>query len=369
MAKNAPAGDHAVAAADLEIPAKPPSPEKRHRIDPIPIVLSQHWYHHRYGIDFSEHTWADPDKRVKMYQDMSRASYDAYGFGSPDPAPAYSIDAYGHRMTSAVMGCRVEYFPDQAPGVIAMAATPEELGALKQIEPKDNPVVKKAFDDAAYYERKHGKECGVSGAFVLASPLNGCVSTWCEDFIAASHTHPEAAQHAMRIFLQMTRGLYSEMSHAIDAKRHPLPMPASADGLGNCPALMFSPELYRRVFLPVDMEMRRRVDSFGIHHCGIIDKYLKVYKELRPTSLDVGGNSDYRLMRRVMPDVSVSLMINGPIVEAMRPKDVDGFIYDMICDAGPLEKISYIYVTDVSAGVRDDVIKQIQTAHERIYVG
>jgi hypothetical protein len=69
-----------------------------------------------------------------------------------------------------------------------------------------------------------------------------------------------------------------------------------------------------------------------------------------------------------MPEVTVSLMINGPIVEDMAPGDVDGFIYDMIRDAGPLEKISFIYVTDVSAGVRDDVIKQILTAHERIYV-
>ena len=371
MPKTVLAGDHAVAPAELEIPESQPSasplPVKKHKIDPIFVVLSQHWYHHRYGIDFSEHTWTDPDKRVKMYADMNRASYKSYGFGSPDPAPAYSIDAYGHRITSAVMGCQIEYFPDQAPGVIAMQTTPEELLALKRVELKDNPVIKKAFEDAAYYERRHGKGC-VGGWFILASPLNGCVSTWCEDFIAAAYTNPEAAQNAMRIFLQTTRDMYTEMSHVIDPEHFPLPMPTSGDGLGNCPALMFSPELYKRVFLPIDMEMRRRVDSFNIHHCGVIDKYLEVYSELNPNSLDVGGNSDYKLLRRVMPNVTVSLMINGPIVENMTPDDVDGFIYDMIRDAGPLENISYIYVTDVSAGVRDDVIKRILTAHERIYI-
>jgi len=263
------------------------------------------------------------------------------------------------------MGCRVEYFPDQAPGVAAMPAAPEELLALKRVELEDNPVIKKAFEDAEYYKKKYGAH--VFGGFVNASPLNGCVSTWCEDFIAASDTHPEAAQNAMRVFWQMSRDMYEKMSHVIDPQNFPLPMPTSGDGLGNCPALMFSPELYRRVFLPVDLEMRRRVDSFGIHHCGIIDKYLEIYAELDPTGLDVGGNSDYKLLRRVMPDVTVSLMINGPIVETMTPGDVDGFIYDLIQDAGPLEKISAVYVTDVAAGVRDDVIKRILTAHERIY--
>ena len=335
-------------------------------INPIPVVLSQHWYHNRYGIDFSEQTWADPDKRTKMYADMSRASYEAYGFGSPDPAPVYSIDAYGHRITSAVMGCRMEYFPDQAPGVSAKPAAPEELLALERIELENNPVIKKAFDDAAYYKRKYNAQ--VSGGFVNASPLNGCVSTWCEDFIAAAYTDPEAAQNAMRVFWQLSRDMYEKLSHAIDPQNFPLPMPASGDGLGNCPALMFSPELYRRVFLPIDLEMRRRVDAFGIHHCGVIDRYLEIYAELEPTSLDVGGNSDYKLLRRVMPEVTVSLMVNGPIVETMAPGDVDGFIYDLIQDAGPLEKISAIYVTDVAAGVRDDVIKRILTAHERVNI-
>jgi len=340
---------------------------EKHRIDPIPVVLSQHWYHHRCGIDFSEDTWTDPEKRMKMYADMSRASYEAYGFGSPDPAPVYSIDAYGHRITSAVMGCRVEYFVDQAPGVIAMPATPEELLALEPVALEDNPVIKKAFEDAAYYERKYGKGL-VSGAFVLASPLNGCVSTWCEDFIEAAYTHPEAAQHAMRTFLQMTQGMYEKLSHRIDPEHFPLPKSNAGDGLGNCPALMFSPELYRRVFLPIDQEMRGRVESFGIHHCGIIDRYLELYSELSPTSLDVGGNSDYERLRRVMPEVTVSLMINGTIAEEMTPGDVDGFIYDMIKKAGPLEKISFIYVTDVSASVDDAVVKRILTAHERIEV-
>lgn len=370
MAKNKIASNHAISLDDASAAASGPpqsDPGKKHTIAPIPVVLSQHWYHHRCGIDFSEQTWTDPDKRVKMYMDMSRASYEAYGFGSPEPAPVYSIDCYGHRITSVAMGCRIEYYPDQAPGVIAMRTTPEELLALKRVELADNPVVKKAFEDTGHYERKYGKGC-VSPWFVVASPLNGCVSTWCEDFIAAVYTDPEAAQHAMRIFLQMTRDMYAKMSHAIDPEHFPLPMSAASDGLGNCPALMFHPDLYRRALLPVDMEMRRRVDSFGIHHCGVIDKYLEVYAELSPNSLDIGGNSDYRLVRRIMPKVTVSLMINGPTVEEMAPGDVDGFIYDMIRDAGPLELISAIYVTDVSAAVRDDVIERILTAHERIYI-
>ncbi|MCL2814617.1 MAG: hypothetical protein FWD23_08460, partial [Oscillospiraceae bacterium] len=70
MKKNIAAGDHAVAPADIEVQTGQ-NDNKKHKIDPIPVVLSQHWYYHRYGIDFSENTWTDPEKRIKMYADMS----------------------------------------------------------------------------------------------------------------------------------------------------------------------------------------------------------------------------------------------------------------------------------------------------------
>jgi hypothetical protein len=265
-----------------------------------------------------------------------------------------------------MFGCKPEYFPDQAPGVRALSITPEKLSALEPVDVKNNPVTLKALEDKLIYEKKYGSGC-VYGGFVVASPLNGCVSTWGEDFIAAAYECPEAAQHAMRIFDRMNRDMYEYISHAVDPVHFPLPRPGENDGLGNCPALMFSPQLYHEVFVPVDLEMRNRVKNFSIHHCGIIDRYLDVYKELNPTGFDVGGNSNYKLLRSKYPDITISLMINGPIVEEMKPSDVDMFIYDMIRDAGPLDKISFIYVTDVAAGVRDDVIKKIQTAHERLY--
>lgn len=356
-------GDHAAAPAYTAEVSSVASEKKR--MGPISIVLSQHWYHHRYGIDFSEETWTDPLKRSRMYVDMGKAAYAAYGMGSSDPQPFCGIDAYGHRITSVMFGCKPEYFPDQAPGIRALGITPEKLLALEPVDVKNNPVTIKALGDKFIYEEKYGSGC-VFGGFVVASPLNGCVSTWGEDFIACAYEHPEAARHAMRIFDRMNRDMYEHISHAVDPARFPLPRPSESDGLGNCPALMFSPRLYHEVFVPVDLEMRNRVKNFSIHHCGIIDRYLDVYKELNPTSFDVGGNSDYKLLRSKYPDISISLMINGPIVEEMKPSDVDTFIYDMIRDAGPLEKISFIYVTDVAAGVNDDVIKRIQTAHERL---
>lgn len=335
------------------------------RIGPIAVVLSQHWYHHRYGIDFSEETWLEPLKRVEMYADMAKAAYKAYGWGSSNPPPFCSIDAYGHRITSVMFGCKPVYHRDQAPAVAPLPATAESLLALEPLEVELNPVVEKAKSDKCIYEAKYGKGC-VSGGFVNASPLNGCVSTWGEAFIAAAYEAPEAAQHAMRIFGKMSGDMYTYLSHEIDPDHFPLPRIHESDGLGNCPALMFSPELYHRVFVPIDLETRREVKYFGIHHCGVIDRYLDVYGELSPTSFDIGGNSDYKLLRRKYPEITVSLMINGPIAESMKAEDVDTFIYDMVRDAGPVDKISFIYVTDVAAGVNDEVIRRIATAHERL---
>jgi hypothetical protein len=116
---------------------------------------------------------------------------------------------------------------------------------------------------------------------------------------------------------------------------------------------------------PVDKWYRSHCKNFYLHHCGILDKYLDIYTELNPTCLDIGGGSDYKLMRRYFSDNLVSLIVNAEFVEQAKPKEIDTLISNMVHDAEK-DKVTGMYCADVSTNMADDAIKALRTANERI---
>ncbi len=137
-------------------------------------------------------------------------------------------------------------------------------------------------------------------------------------------------------------------------------------GYGNCPAVMLSPRIYREVVLPVDLWVREQVGDFYLHHCGVFDAYIDVYKPLNPTALDIGGGSDYRAIRQSYKETPFSLIVNAELVEQKRPREVDDYIGEMVESASPAERISLLWTSELSAEVPDETVKAIATAHEAL---
>jgi hypothetical protein len=176
---------------------------------------------------------------------------------------------------------------------------------------------------------------------------------------------PETAQHVMRVMVDTHFKLYHEVCAVLDPQRYPV-MPKIPGGYGNCPAVMFSPRTYREVILPIDKLYRSRVSSFGLHHCGVFDAYIDIYQELEPTALDIGGGSNYAAIRKAFPDIPFSLIVNAPDIEGHSTSDIDNLIGNMVAGAGPVDKISSLWIPEVSQSTEDETVRAVRTAHERI---
>jgi hypothetical protein len=331
----------------------------------VAVSFSPTWFRCHYGIDYSECTWGDPIGRVERNREQARLLHERFGdvgLGSSDPPPQPSMsDAYGNYFMPALFGCPIVYPPDQAPANLPLSASFDDMAALQVPDLATSPVVRRAMAEARALQDRYG--C-CSGAINTGSPINVAVNLYGEQFLLASALAPAIARHVLYVIAETEFRLYRELSSVVDPASFPLP--EISFGYGNCPAVMFSPRIYREVVLPVDRWVRRQVAQLHLHHCGVFDDYIELYRQLDPASLDIGGGSDYRRIRAAFPDTPFSLIVNAPDVEGHTVSQIDGLVGSMVEGAAPVARISHLWCAEVSERTADDTVRALRTAHQRL---
>ena len=330
----------------------------------VQFSLSEDWYNDRFGVEFTGGFWADPVRRTEAYRELSyqtAACFPDTGLGSLEPEPAPSAtDQYGHRFIPKLFGCEIAYTANQAPACVAMRRDFDDLAELDMPDLNKSDVIKKALDDAKRLKAKYGF---VHSGINTGSPLNAAISTFGEDFIASCICEPDVAQHVLMVFAKTFVRLFYEFEDVINPPKR---ISRESFGIGNCPAILFSIDVYREVILPVDLWLRRQFHkSFGIHHCGVFDRFAELYTELRPDSLDVGGGSDYRLLRRHFPNVVCSYIVNPEHYEGKTPAEIDELVRGIVIDGGPAEYISQLHTYGVGRNATDENIATLRTSAAR----
>jgi len=303
--------------------------------------------------------------RAERQRELARLLHERFGdvgIGSADPEPQpVASDAYGNYFMPALFGCAVSYPRDQAPGNAPLRVDMEEMARLRVPDLQGSPVVRRAFAEARRLRERYGF---CSGAVNTGSPLNVAVNVFGEQFLMACKLEPETARHVLRVIAATELRLYREFSAVVDPEH--FPPGRIAFGYGNCPAVMLSPATYRDVVLPVDLWVRQQVSELHLHHCGVLDDYIELYRDLRPSSLDIGGESDYAAVRRAFPDIPFSLIVNAPDIEGRSAGEVDHLIGSAVEGAGPPELISFLWVAEVSEAIDDETVRAVRTALERV---
>ena len=198
----------------------------------------------------------------------------------------------------------------------------------------------------------------------MGSPMNVAVSVFGDLFLYACAAHPQVATHVLQVIAQTELILYRDYCHRVEPETYALD--PIVFGYGNCPAVMLSPGMYADVVLPVDLWIRGQVGQFHLHHCGVLDAYREVYARLDPDSLDVGGGTDYRLMRDVFPNTPSSFIVNTELIEGRNQDEVDGVVRDIVNNGGPEELITALWLADFSTRMTDDNVRALRTSHLRV---
>jgi hypothetical protein len=328
------------------------------------ITFSPAWWHARYGISFAEPVWADPIARTELDRSLRRLLFERFGdvgLGEPDPAPRPNIEAYGHRFMAAVWGCEVRYFADQSPAAVSRPDADRLVQDLRGPEVAASPVVHRALAEARTLQRRYG---ACSGAINLGGPLNNAVSVLGEAVLEVLGGRPDTGRAVLDAMAQALIQVYEQVTCVIDRTSPTWPRPAG--GIGNCPVCMVSPRTYREVVLPADQWYRNHFRDFSVHHCGALHPYAEVYRELRPSALDVGWLSDRRRVREVYLDTPLSLMLEASVLAGKSRAEVDAIVAGMVAEAAPASLISSIWVAEAGTEVDDATVRDFMTAMSRV---
>ncbi len=330
-------------------------------------TFSEAWFHKNYGLDFGERYFMDPLFRTEQDRDAVRLLHERFGplgLGKKDPPPRPHLEICGHRFLPALLGCEVVYQVDQPPAVRHLQASSiQEIGAIPRPDLVSNRWVREFQKQGTVLLERYG---GVDATINHGGPLNVATNALgTTAFLCLAEPSPEFGA-----FLRMIAELCVETYDRLTLPMNPALDPGRELFIGNCPVMMLDPGTYRTEVLPADQYMRGRVNKFGLHHCGPMDRYLEDYQSLGPCEyIEVGWGSSVAKVRSAFPSTTLDLMINIPDVQKMARDRMAERLCEMVAEARPQPLIRDIYMADIGPDVPDAVVENFVEAVNAAFGG
>jgi len=329
------------------------------------FTFSPAWWHANYGMDFGEDFWRDPVARTERDMRQRRLLFERFGdvrMGEEHPRPRPNIEAYGHRFMAAFWGCNIVFLPDQSPGAEVLPDARVRMENLEVPDPGASPVAKRALGEAHLLRKRYGS---CYGGFNTGGPLNNAVSVFGQEMLVACLTDPELAKSVLRKMGEALLMVDDRVTRPIN--RDDPGSPRMDGGLANCQAAMISPQTYSEVVFPVDRWYREQFHGrWNLHHCGVFHPYAETYRLLRPSRIDVGRGTDYRVTRRAFPHTPISIEIHPLDLAGKTQEEVDDLIARTVEEAGPLELVVRLWVAEAGVEMPDQSVRDFVTAPARI---
>ncbi len=323
-------------------------------------TFSEAWFHQRYGLDFGERYFRDPLFRTEQDREALRLVHERFGrlrIGKVDPRPQPHLEICGHRLLPALLGCEVCYQPDQPPAVRHLAvSSAAELTRISKPDLAGHPWAQAFRRQAKILMDRYGQ---VDATINHGGPINVAANALgTEAFLFLAERAKE-----FRAFLHLIADLCLDTYDYLTLPFNPhLPIERELF-LGNCPVMMLDPDTYRTEVLPADNHLRSHVKSFGLHHCGSMDRYLQQYQSLGECEyIEVGWGSTISRVRQAFPHTTLDLMINIPAVQAMSPERLRGTLREMISQGAPQGLIRDVYLADIGPDVPDATVENFVEA-------
>ena len=317
-------------------------------------TFSEAWFHQHYGMTFGEKYCSDPIYRTEQDREARRLLYERYGavgLGESDPKPHPHLEVCGHRFLPALFGCEIVFQDDQAPSYHHLAVTSAaEIAAIAKPNLATNRWANEFRRQGAILLDKYGS---TDAAINFGGPLNGAVAILGNEGLLYLSESPEVMTGFMQMLANVCVETYDTLTVVFDPK-----MKAGRRlFIGNCPVMMISPSAYTQAVLPADLHYRRLIQSLGLHHCGVMDKYLAGYQQLQPVDfVEVGWGSDVAAVHQAFPDAKLDLMINIYDLQNMSRQEVRELMGKMVRDVGARECLRDVWVADIGPEVPDDAV-------------
>jgi uroporphyrinogen-III decarboxylase len=321
-------------------------PELSRPFLPVELVFNPNWWHHTAGISFDRSFYLDPQTRIRNDVLMRQVLYLRYGdlgLGEADPQPRPVIGSLyvaGGFFIPALLGAEIRFEPDAAPQPLLVQLTPEQI---EQLEKPDFLQTWPMVELIAQMDALEAEWGYLVGDLNTDGLLNAAYHLYGAELFADFYTAPER----VRRLLWMIADLIVDVSEYVRQRTGSCSI--SVNRLtervdprlflhANCSVPMISPRSYRDFQLPVEQHMARRIQPFGIHHCGAnLQRYASAYAELPLAFVDVGWGSDVAACREALPEAFFNLRLSPVRMLTCSAQEIAADTEALLRTAGPLE--------------------------------
>ena len=341
---------------------------------PVEIVFHPNWWYNRAGITFDRDYFFNPDRRVKDEMKMRRYLWEKFGqfnYGEENPKPRPVIGpvhlAAGF-MISSLWGCTIRYYENNSPVVESRHMTIEELDAMQPPDPEENPDFRDLFRLIKELKSRFGY---VEGDIGWGNLQNLALDMTGHEIFLAYYDNP-AAVH--RIYDKMNRNIIEVLNlireetgtTSISVNRSVGKVDPAINLQSNCSVQMISNETYEEFLLPHELTLSKRLQPYGIHHCGdnmhqVAPGYSKVKEAC---FFDVGWGADIAYCRRLIPDAFFNIRLSPVKIQTCKPDEVEADMVRLLENAGDLSKVGVCCI-NMDYGTPDENVSRIFEVAER----
>ncbi|MBN1291556.1 MAG: hypothetical protein JXB48_06920 [Candidatus Latescibacteria bacterium] len=341
---------------------------------PVEIVFHPNWWHNMTGMRFDRNHFFDPDRRVDDEKLMRRTLWEHFGqFGygeeHPEPEPIIGpVHLAAGFMMSSLWGCSIIYSDNNSPVVEPKTMTVEELVALKIPDPSNNRdfrdfflLIKKLRDRFGYV---YG-DIGWGNLQNLALDLMG------HSLFLAYYDNPE---NIHRIYDKFNQSVIEMMNliraetgtTSISVNRSIINVEPTINLQSNCSVQMISNDMYEEFLLPHEINLSKKLQPYGIHHCGdnmhmLAEGYSKVKEAC---FFDVGWGADIARCREKIPDAFFNVRLSPVKIQTCTPNEVEHDLINLLENAGDLSQVG-ICCINMDWGTPDENVAKIFEVAER----
>jgi hypothetical protein len=302
-------------------------------VDKIWFNFLPSWWHRNYGFTFGRRFVFDPDYRTDLMARAEKIVADRFarlGIGSEKPPLRITAPDFNNAST---------------PAAVTALSVPEDLTTIFPYT--------EIISQVAYLNRKHSRNetavLPVRGVLNDAALLSGI--SFFEDLAVDPRNAADLLNYTQAILMASIRN---------NAARRSTFMPI----LCNCTVMMVSPDFYACHLLPRDLEIYACAIefglAFGVHHCGLFDKYAALYRRFpRLDWLAIGWNSDLDMALSMFPESVIQYLISPTFMLNCGRREVENRISELLRIAGPRKNRLRLEVSDLEFGTPEENITAV----------
>lgn len=298
---------------------------------PVELIFMPNWWHRHYGIAFDQSFYLDKETRIANEQRMNAILHQRFGqmgLGEVNPQRHPIIGSKhvaGGFVMPALMGCQIQFSPDQSPWPNLASLDDAQVMALQVPDIQNTWPMQDLIADMDTLEQEFGY---VEGDFDIDGVINLALHLRGQQLFVDMVENPTLAHHLFDVCARTMAEVAEYVKRrtgtcAIATDRMIVHVDETIFLHSNCSVQMISPQHYQEFLLKSELYLASRLQPYGIHHCGArMEGYSPAYAQVPSAYFDIGWEADFGRCRELLPEAFFNLRLSPTRMQFLSPAEI-----------------------------------------------